>query len=71
MNINGHGHSFIDLGPRSLRFDICNLFSLETVRLIEAQFQVKPPWYRETKIYSNGSGHMTNMASMPIYGKKS
>ena len=23
----------------------------------------------ETKVYSNGPGHMTNMAAMPIHGK--
>ena len=38
------------------------LFSLETARPIEAKFHVEP------LIYSNGPGHMTNMAAMPIYG---
>ena len=27
-------------------------------------------WDGRTKVCSNGSGHMTKMASMPIYGKK-
>ena len=35
--------SFIDLGPRSLRFTFSNFFSLETSRLIGAKFLVEPP----------------------------
>ena len=27
------------------------------------------PWDGETKVCSNGPGHMTKMATMPIYGK--
>ena len=60
--------SFIDFGPRSLRFNNLKLFSLETAWPIEAKFHVKPPWDVGMKIYSNGPGHMTNMATMPIYG---
>ena len=30
---------------------------------------MEPPWDRGTKVCSNGPGHMTKMASMPIYGK--
>ena len=62
--------SFIDLGPRSLRFTFSNFFSLETARPIEAKFHVEPPWDGEMKGCSNGPGHMTSMAAMPIYGKK-
>ena len=36
--------SFIDLGPRSLRFTFSNFFSLETVRPIEVKFHMEPPW---------------------------
>ena len=61
--------SFIDLHPRSLKFTFSNFFSLETSRPIEAKFHVKPPWDRGMKICSNGLCHMTNMATMPIYGK--
>ena len=61
--------SFIDLGPRSLRFTVSNFFSLETVRSIEAKFHVDPPWDGRTKIYSNGPDHMTEVAAMSIYGK--
>ena len=35
---------------------------------MEAIFDLEPPWDGGTKIYSNGLGHMTSMASMPIYG---
>ena len=41
----------------------------ETTEPIETKFHMKPPWDGETKICSNGPGHMTQMASMPIYGK--
>ena len=62
--------SFIDLGPRSLRFaTYSNFFSLETAKPIEAKFYVEPPWDRGMKVCSNGHGHMTNMAAMPIYCK--
>ena len=36
---------------------------------IEAKFHVKPPLDGGTKVYSNGTGQMTKMAAMPIYGK--
>ena len=43
--------------------------SSETTGPIEAKFHMKPPWDERTKVCSNGSGHMTKMAAMPIYGK--
>ena len=46
-----------------------NFFSLETAKQIEAKFHMEPPWDGETKICSNGPGHMTNMATITIYGK--
>ena len=60
---------FNDLGPNSLRFNIFIFFFLGTARLIEAKFHVESPWDGGTKVCSNGPGHMTNMAAMPIYGK--
>ena len=30
---------------------------------------MEPPWDGGTKFCSNGPGHMTKMAAMPIYGK--
>ena len=46
-----------------------NFFSLETAKQIEAKFHMEPPWDGGTKICSNGPGHMTNMATITIYGK--
>ena len=46
-----------------------NVFSSETAWLIKAKFYVEPPWEGGTKVCINGSGHMTKMAAMPIYGK--
>ena len=45
-----------------------NIFS-ETTGPIEAKFHMEPPWDWGTKVCSNGPGHMTKMAAMPIYGK--
>ena len=46
-----------------------NIFSHETTGPIEAKFHVEPSSDGETKVYSNGPGHMTKMAAMPIYSK--
>ena len=46
-----------------------NIFSSETTGPIEAKFHLEPPWDGGTKVCSNGPGHMTKMAAMPIYGK--
>ena len=46
-----------------------NIFSSETTGPIEAKFHMEPPWDGGTKVCSNGPGHMTKMADMPIYGK--
>ena len=62
--------SFIDLGPRSLSFNILSMFSLETSKPTEAKFHLYPPWDEGTKVCSNGQGHMTSLAAMHIYGKK-
>ena len=48
-----------------------NIFSSETAWPIKAKFCVEPPWEGGTKVCINGPGHMTKMAAMPIYGKKS
>ena len=47
-----------------------NIFSFETTGPIKAKFHVEPPWDGGTKVCSNGPGHITKMAAMPIYGKK-
>ena len=46
-----------------------NIFSSEITGPIEAKFHVEPPWDGGTEVCSNGLGHMTKMAAMPIYGK--
>ena len=46
-----------------------NIFSLETAWPIKVKFHMEPPWNGGTKICSNGPGHMTKMATMPIYGQ--
>ena len=33
------------------------------------KYYVEPPWERRTWIYHNGLGHITKIATMPIYGK--
>ena len=45
-----------------------SIFS-ETTGPIEAKFHMEPPLEGGTKVCSNGPGHMTKMAAMPIYGK--
>ena len=47
-----------------------NIFSSETIGPIEAKFHMEPPWGGRTKVSSNGPGHLTKMATMPIYVKK-
>ena len=37
---------------------------------IKAKFYVEPPWQGGTKVYINGPGRMTKMATMPIYHGK-
>ena len=68
MNIKGQGHSLTLVQCHS-DSTFSTSFSLETARLIEAKYHVEPQWDGGTKVYSNGPGHMTNMAVMLIYGK--
>ena len=68
MTIKGQGHS-VTLVQGHSDSTFVNFFSLETTKPIEAKFHVEPPCDGGTKICSNGPSHMTNMATMPIYGK--
>ena len=68
MNMKGQGHSLTLVQGHS-DSTFANFFSLETARPIEARFNVEPRWGGGSKICSNGPGHLTNMAVMPIYGK--
>ena len=68
MSIKGQVH-LLTLGQGHSESTFSNFFSLETAGPIEAKFHVKPPWDGKTKVCSNGVGHMTNMAALPMYGK--
>ena len=46
-----------------------NVFS-QTIGPIELKFHVKTPYDKLAKIYVKYFGHMTKMATTPIYGKK-
>ena len=43
--------------------------SYETIGPMKLKFHVETPLEEGTKVCSNGPGHMTKMAAMPIYGK--
>ena len=45
-----------------------NIDSSETTRPFELKFHMKTPNDRLAKIHTNGTGHMTMMATRPIYG---
>ena len=44
---------------------------IKTTRPMEIKFQMTTPYDWLTKIYTNRYGHMTRMATAPIYGKSS
>ena len=71
MKLHGYqrSRSLIDLGPNLSKSIFLNFFSSTTTRLIEAKFHVEPPWDRGMIACSNGVGHMTKMAAIPIYDK--
>ena len=60
---------FIDLCPNHSDSIFLNFFSSITTWPIEAKFCVESPWDEGTKAFSNCLGHMTKMATVPIYGK--
>ena len=68
MNIKGQGH-LLTLVQGHSDSTFSNFFSLETPRPVEAKFHVDHPWDGGTKNYSKEPGHMTKMATMPLYGK--
>ena len=61
--------SFTDLGPSHSDLIFNNFFSSRTASPIETKFHVEPPWDGRTKVYANGSGHLTKIAAMPICDK--
>ena len=46
-----------------------NIVSSGTTRPFELKFHMKTPYDRLAKICTNCTGHMTKIATMPIYGK--
>ena len=46
-----------------------NIVSSETTRPFELNFHMKTPYDRLAKICTNCTGHMTKMATTPIYDK--
>ena len=47
-----------------------NIVSSETTRTVELKFHMKTPFDRLAKIFTNCTGHMSKMATTPIFGKK-
>ena len=45
-----------------------NFFSAITAVPIKTKFHREAPWDGRTNDYSIGSGHMTKLAAIPIYG---
>ena len=65
MNAKGQDHSLTFVQGHSV-FNNFKHFYSETIGPIEAEFHLEPPWDDWTKFCSNGPGHMTKMAAMPI-----
>ena len=55
--------------PSVVRPPFSKIFFSQTAGPIKAKFYVEPPWEGGTKVRINGPGHMTKMATMPMYGK--
>ena len=52
------------------RLHSLNILSSETAWPIKVKFHMELLWVGGTKVCSNGPGHMTKMAAMPIYAKR-
>ena len=61
--------SFTDLGPSHSDLIFSNIFSSIVARPIEAKFHRALSWDVGMEVTSNGLGHMTKVAAMPIYSK--
>ena len=61
--------SLFDLGPKSLRFILSNIFCSKATGPTEEKINVEPLWIGEMTICQNGTGHVTKMAAMPIHCK--
>ena len=56
------------IGPNYSDSIFSNFFSSKITWLIEVKCYVESSWDERTKACSNCLGHMTKMATMPIYG---
>ena len=61
--------SFLDLGPRLCTYKISNWIFSEITVPIWTKFCMKAFRCKEMKIWWHVAGHMTKMATTPIYGK--
>ena len=68
MSIKGQGHSLTLVKGHS-DFKVKTLFFTETVGRFGTKAHMKAKVGIGMKIYTNELGHMTNMATLPIYGK--
>ena len=48
---------------------LSKIFASETTLPIKAKIYAESSWEGGTKLCTNGPGHMTKIAAMPIYGK--
>ena len=46
-----------------------NIVFSQTIGPIELKFHVKTPYLKSAKLYTKYVGHMTKMATTPIYGR--
>ena len=69
VNINGKDHLLALVQGHSVS-TFYFFFSLDTPKRIETKIHLYPPRDGGTKVCSNGLGHMTNIATMPIYDKR-
>ena len=67
--IGAHGPASVLVVVRRRPYTISNVFFSETTWPIKVKFYEEPSEEGGTKVYINGSGHMTKMAAMPIYCK--
>ena len=66
MTTKGQGHSLTFVQGHS-DSTFSNVFSKTNTRPLEAEFYMEPPWDVRMKNCSNVPGHMTKVASRPIY----
>ena len=59
----------VTLNPGHLHMKIKTCFSKKTTGPFLTKFCILAFRYKEMKIHEHDAGHMTKMATMPIYGK--